>query len=342
MPHITLDSSPLHVRLVASLHLPRQGKVRDTYHLKTKWPNVPIALPVVSDRASIFDFKLGFCILGKGEILNAFAVAAKLYRRKARPDSQDDLLAFGSAIDDFLPLELRGNPELHRRATIVHVLEMEDIECVVRGYATAGLMKAYKKGKKDKRKYCGHPLPEGLIKGAKLQEPLFTPTTKAKFGHDKPLNYRKVRESHGIELEEIALRDYKLFAEHSLARKVIGADSKGEYGRRRLANGKLGDLVLGDEAWTPDCARFWGLEEYEACSPDRLPAPMDKQALRDWGIEMGIDKLNPKNPVHVEKVRSMVVPAEVLEAYLRQMRRAFEMIWGQSLGDFQKSVMNIG
>jgi phosphoribosylaminoimidazole-succinocarboxamide synthase len=341
MPHITLDSSPLRVQLVESLHLPRVGKVRDTYRLPGKWHNLPNALPIVSHRASIFDFRLGFLIPGKGEILNAFNIAARLYRRIADPASQDDLLAYGPDIDHFLPVKLRGNPELHQCATVVHVLTMEDIECVVRGHAVGNLMKAYKKGKKGKRTYCGHLLPEGLIKGAKLQEPLFTPTTKAKVGHDKPLNYRKVRESHGIELEETALRDFELFAGYSLGRGVIGADSKCEYGRRRLANGKLGDLVLGDEAWTPDCTRFWSLAEYEACFPARLPAPMDKQALRIWGIEMGIDKLDPTNPEHVARVRSMVAPASVIEDYLKQMRRAFKMLWGQSLGDFQKSVMNI-
>ena len=151
MPHINLNSSPLHVQLVESLHLPRVGKVRDTYRLPSKWHNLPNALSVVSDRASIFDFKLGFLIPGKGEILNAFNIAAKLYRRIANPASQDDLLAFGPNIDNFLSAKLRGKPELHRQATVVHVLTMEDVECVVRGYATVGLMKAYKKGKKGKQ-----------------------------------------------------------------------------------------------------------------------------------------------------------------------------------------------
>ena len=248
------------------------------------------------------------------------------------------MVAFGSDIDDFLPAKLWRNPELHRRATVVHVLHMEDIECVVRGYATAGLMKAYKKGKHT---YYGHDLPEGLVKGAQLQEPLFTPTTKAKVGHDKPLDYREVRESKGLELEETALKDFKLFAEHSLACGVIGADSKSEYGRRRLANGLLGDLVLGDEAWTPDCSRFWRRAEYDACFPNHVPTPMDKQALRNWGIEVGIDKLDPKNPEHVARVRSIDIPAEVIEAYIRQMHQAFEMIWGKSISDFQRDVMHI-
>lgn len=330
-------NASLQARLQKFLGSPRTGKVRDTYELPRVEPHA-IALCVVSDRASIFDFKLGTLIPGKGEALNAFNIAARLYRRKMLPHERDDLALFGSGICNALPPEL-WDEELQRRATVVYVLEMvENRECVCRGYATGSLWKAYAAGK---RMYCGHLLPEDLVEGERLPQPLFTPTTKATEGHDEELNHRTVRGINGIELEEVSLRDYKLFSAYSMSRLVIGVDSKAEYGRFINSDGSKSALVLADEWWTADSCRFWEKKEYEQNFPRKLPEPMDKQAIRNWGIRAGINKLDPKNPADKARAYEMEVPREVIEEYLGQIHKAFEMLYGMMLKRFQKEVLKI-
>lgn len=306
------------------------GKVRDSHAL----PDGKHCLAVVSDRASIYDIRLGFPIPGKGKILNAFNIAARLFLQRVVPNIEDDLVAYGADIDRYLPPELQCNPELHRRATVIEVLKMEDIECVVRGNLTGGGYRAYE----DDGIVCGHTLPSGLLEGSPLIPPIFTPTTKAKVGHDEPLDYRRVRETHGGELEELSLLIFLALQEYSFTRGVIGVDTKFEFGQRRPPNGKH---VLADEVWTPDSSRFWGLLEYREHFPRSLPYPMDKQELRNWGKLVGIDKLDPKNSEDVARGRELIAPPDVTLKMQRQTHRVFEMLWGMTLADFQRDVMKV-
>lgn len=322
--------------LIEALGTPSSGKVRDRYSL-SKRGSKALDLAYVSDRASIFDFKLGFEVPGKGAILNAFNIAARLHRRSTYPALEDDMAAFGTAIDEYLPAALHCRKHLQKRATVVERLEMIPYECVVRGWATGSLYKAHAAGARD---YCGHTLPDILRNGEKLDAPLFTPTTKAPVGqHDEPLDHKEVAREQ-IDLMFYALVDYQCLAEHSLAHGIVPVDSKAEYGRRRRA-GEMSRPILADEFWTPDSCRFWSLAEYEERFPKALPDALDKQALRNWGISMGIDKLDPGNPEHREEVWHMRPPESVIGTYLDAMHQAFEMLWGKTVAEFRRDEMGI-
>ena len=323
----------LHALLRAHLPHEQVGKVRNSFSIPSAVNH--FRLPVVSDRVSIFDFQLGFEVPGKGVILNAFNIKAKELRR-IHTRKEDDLIAFGVDIDDHLPQELQFNEELAKIGTVIQELDMVKVECVVRAYCTGSLWKEYKAGR---REYCGHRLPEGLVEGAKLPKPLFTPTTKAEKGHDLELDHRLVREQCGDELEKTALRDFDLLYEHLLFHDIIGVDTKFEYGYKQTPTGKV--LVLADEFWTPDSSRFWQRRDYEIGFPKRLPTPMDKQALREWGKRVGIDTLDPKNPEDIKRVREMHAPQDVLDEYVYQMQKCFHQAWGEPLDAFVKRYLLI-
>jgi phosphoribosylaminoimidazole-succinocarboxamide synthase len=302
---------------------PMIGKVRDVYRI-----SADLLLSVVSNRASIFDFRLGTQIPHKGEILNAFNIAAKMYRRNilGAKNASDDLVAHGCKIDDYLPKELRNYMELQKRATVVKEVEIIRVECVTRAFATGNLWGAIKTGKKV---YCGQRIPKGLQQGEKLPRLLFTPTTKASKGHDQPRDFRSI-EKLFPGLREIVLRDFEIMHTYGLTRGIIVVDGKTEYGI---------DYTLADEYCTPDSNRIWLKSEYDAVFPGKLPTPMDKQRLRQWGMGCGIDILDTKDPRDIQHVLSLEVPEYVIKEYVGQMLTAFEMLWGRPLKKFQRDVM---
>lgn len=333
------ESATLESLLRKHLPEPHTGKVRDSYQLDVRYHGRPTRLAYVSNRASIFDIRLGFEVPGKGEALNAFNIAARLLLRSMIPYMQDDLIAYGPMIDSFLPSPLRNISELWRRATVVEELTMIDIECVVRGYLTGSGYKSYARGEK----VCGHDVtPKGQPEGFKLRHwPIFTPTTKSEGGHDEPLDYMEVRRDFGSALlETCSTRVYECLAAHAEKGGVIGADTKFEWGHRQGETFRDG-LILADEVWTPDSSRFWSAAAYAEHFPDRLPPSMDKQILREWGKSVGIDKLDPKNDAGRQIGRAKTAPPEVLEGMRSQVERAFAMMYGQSLAQFQQTSMLI-
>ncbi len=194
------------------------------------------------------------------------------------------MVAFGSGIDQFLPLQLCNIPELQRRATVVEDLAMlkPPIECVVREYLTGTGYKDYRKT----GEVCGHVLPEGLPEGAKLPKPIATPTTKAEKGHDEPRNYLEVRAQYGEELEETELAIFDALSGRSLRKKVIVPDSKFEFGRRKRKIPRTESrLILADEVWTPDSSRFWDEAEYKGCFPRKAPGLNGQTATAQRGQE---------------------------------------------------------
>jgi phosphoribosylaminoimidazole-succinocarboxamide synthase len=340
-------SPQLQTLLANSLSPPLEGKVRDSYRLHATEKLRPLRLSVKTGRWSIFDFKLGFPNPGQAEALNAFDIAAKLYLKKKMPRLENDLVGYGPRMDPFLPEELRGNTELMQVATVIEEVDMYPVEFVARNRSTGTFHKAYLAAKGGA--VWGHAgIPPDQPEGFELPRPIYTPTTKAQVGHDIPHDYLWACNIYGPELQMVTLEILAHLTELSARGGVIGVDTKIEIGRRKLLSAQLsvnrmarGKLVLADEVWTPHSSRFWPEKEFDACYPARLPVSMDKQIGRKWGISVGIDKLNPENPHDVEKVLAMRAPPEVMELMHARAHRAFKMVHGLSIPEFQKTVMHI-
>jgi phosphoribosylaminoimidazole-succinocarboxamide synthase len=237
------------------------GKVRDIYALADER-----LLLVASDRISTFDVVLPTEIPDKGRVLTGLSGFWFTHLREIVPNH---MLAIR---DDARSMECRK-------------LEMLPIECVVRGYLAGSGWKDYNAS----GEVCGHRLPEGMRESDRLPQPIFTPATKAQTGHDENIDRDQAAELVGAdrlrEVERVAIELYSTAAEHALARGIIIADTKFELGVDREGN-----LVLGDEALTPDSSRFWPAETYE---PGRAQDSYDKQYVRDFCETTGWDKTYP-------------------------------------------------
>ena len=237
------------------------GKVRELYALDDER-----LLLVASDRISTFDVVLPTEILEKGRVLTG--LSAFWFARTS-----------SIVPNHLLGLQADGRSSECRR------LEMLPLECVVRGYITGSGWKDYQATGAT----SGHTLPAGLRESDRLPEPIFTPSTKADEGHDENIDLDQAGELVGSdrlqEVERIALELYRFASEHALARGIIIADTKFEFG----VDGE-GQLVLADEAFTPDSSRFWPAADYE---PGRAQPSFDKQFVRDYCESLGWDKTPP-------------------------------------------------
>ena len=259
-----------------------QGKVRDVYIPRgaSNMADASELLVVATDRVSAFDVILDPAIPGKGEVLTRIS-GWWMDQLRSIPNH-----LLGSSV----PQEVEG------RAVTAKSLSMVPVECVVRGYLVGSGWKEYQAS----RSVCGIALPDGLSEGDKLPEPLFTPATKAAVGdHDENISFQRVVELIGKD-QATALRDtslaiYTQASEIAEARGLILADTKFEFGLDR----ETGELVLGDEALTPDSSRYWDGVAYAAGGPDRLDS-FDKQIIRNW-LEQNWDKMGtpPLLPDHI-------------------------------------------
>lgn len=310
-------------------HLPhtKSGKVREVYAI----PHAMLLLPIATDRISIFDFVLPFTIPRKGECLTAINIFYRLQLQKELPLLQQDLIAYGQGIDRYLPLPLRGRPELWRVATVVRNaasgLAEVPYELIVRGYLTGSGYEAYKKT----GAVCGTVLSEGLVNGAALPEPLFTPTNKAHEGHDEHVSWHEVVHKCGPEPKRIALDVYKVIAHVAARAGLIAADTKVEATR----------TMLTDEVGTPDSTRYWDVTEYLRCFPNKLPPSLDKEYVRQWGRSVGIHAFDPTKSEDRALVSKMVPPPEVVRKTSALYLHMVERLTGMSLPVFQREVMGI-
>ena len=222
-------------------------------------------LLVATDRISAYDWIMPTPIPGKGAVLTA--LSAFWFGRTA----------------DIVPnhfVDLVGD-----RAMLVRRLEMLPIECVARGYLIGSGWRDYI----HTGQVCGHRLPTGLRQGERLPAPIFTPATKATEGHDINITGAEAAEIVGAdvlaEAERITMALYARAAERCARAGIILADTKFE-----LGHDAGGQLVLGDEAVTPDSSRLWPADRWE---PGRSPPSFDKQYLRDWLDEIGWDHASP-------------------------------------------------
>ena len=237
------------------------GKIRELYALDDER-----LLLVASDRISTFDVVLPTEIPDKGRVLTGLSA---FWFARTRDVVPNHLLA------------LREDG----RSTECRRLEMLPLECVVRGYITGSGWKDYQ----STGTTSGHALPAGLQESEQLPEPIFTPSTKAVEGHDENIDLEQAAGLVGAErleeVERVSLNLYRWAAEHALARGIIIADTKFEFGVD-----DEGRLVLGDEAFTPDSSRFWPADDYE---PGRSQPSFDKQFVRDYCESLGWDKNYP-------------------------------------------------
>jgi len=259
------------------------GKVRELYALDDDR-----LLLVASDRISTFDVILPTEIPDKGRVLTGLSGFWFTLLRGIVPNH---MLAIR---DDGRSMECRR-------------LEMLPIECVVRGYLAGSGWKDYQASGST----SGHALPEGLRESDRLPQPIFTPATKAQSGHDENISREQAAElvdpERLAEVERVAIELYTSAAEHALATGIIIADTKFEFGIDAKGN-----LVLGDEALTPDSSRFWPADTYE---PGRGQDSFDKQFVRDFCETTNWDKTDPGPEIPVEVVAD--TRSKYIEAFER-------------------------
>ena len=287
---------------VNELNLLKRGKVRDVYEVDDEH-----LLIVATDRISAFDCILPTAIARKGDVLTSLS---KFWFEKLAAIVPNHFISIDQ---EQLPEPVRRTPELKGRSMLVNRAEVFPVECVVRGYLVGSGWKDYLRT----GEVCGHKLPEDLLESAELHEPIFTPSTKAEEGHDENISETQVRDLLGEEttnyLRETSLRLYNEARSYARGRGIIIADTKFEFGRDRN-----GQIILVDEALTPDSSRFWPAENY---SPGKSQASFDKQFVRDYLETLTWDKQPPAPPL----------PAEVAAATTERYLEAYRLLTGEEL-----------
>src|SRR5688500_8082828 len=248
---------------VKELRLAHRGKVRDVYEIDSRR-----LLLVATDRISAFDCVLPNSIPYKGAVLTALSV---FWFKHLGHLTKHHLI---TADFEQMPDIIRQYPELRGRSMLTKKTKVFPIEAVVRGYLEGSGWKDYR----ATGKICGHALPEGLRQCEKLPEPIFTPATKAAAGHDENITEIEFEKIVGAEaaakISSLALKIYEEASEYALARGIIIADTKFEFGQ-----GDEGNILLIDEVLTPDSSRFWSSADYE---PGHAQPSFDKQFVREY------------------------------------------------------------
>jgi phosphoribosylaminoimidazole-succinocarboxamide synthase len=287
-----------------SLTLKGRGKVRDIYDLGDR------LLIVATDRISAFDVVMPNPIPDKGKILTQLS--------HFWFDLTKDIVAnhvLSTEVGDY-PKECQPYQEILRsRSMLVVKTEVLPVECVVRGYLSGSGWEEYQKT----GEICGVKLPKGLRESSKLEEPIFTPATKAEMGlHDENITFEKVEETIGKDLarkvRSISLAIYKKARDFAEQRGILIADTKMEFGV------KGEKLILIDELLTPDSSRFWPKDEYQPGGPQKS---FDKQFLRDYLLSIRWEKNPPAPQLPEEIVRK--TREKYLEAYERLVGRPLPM-----------------
>ena len=285
------------------LSLASRGKVRDVYHLSDA-----SLLMVTTDRISAYDVIMDQPIPYKGVVLNQISLFwmdmfADLVKNHviARDASQ-------------FPAELAPYAgQLDGRALVVKKAKPLPLECIVRGHITGSGWKDYQRS----GMVCGHVLPTGLLESQKLEQPLFTPSTKAELGlHDENITEAQAREIVGPEIfervRELSLALFTRGRDYAESKGIIIADTKFEFGIWE------DEVILIDEALTPDSSRFWPMEGY---APGKSQPSFDKQFLRDWLSNQDWDKTPPPP----------ALPDEVVQGTRDKYFEAYRRITGQSI-----------
>ncbi len=284
------------------LTLFRRGKVRDVYDLGDA------LLIVATDRLSAFDVVLPDPIPMKGTVLT---MISKFWFDRTGHIIPNHVIT--TNVDEYPAACAPYAAELKGRSMLVKKTQPLAIECVVRGYLTGSGLKEYRKT----QSVCGIPLSEGLVDGSMLPEPLFTPSTKAEVGHDENIDLETAAGIVGRETAEkasaMSIALYSFARDYARERGIIIADTKFEFGID-----ENGELILIDEALTPDSSRFWPMEGYE---PGRAQPSFDKQYVRDYLESVNWNKTPP----------APTLPAEVIARTTEKYLESYHLITGEEL-----------
>ena len=285
-----------------SLKLKGRGKVRDIYDLGDK------LLIVATDRISAFDVVMPNPIPDKGKVLTQLSRFWFDLTKEIVPNH-----VISVEVEDF-PKECQPYKDILRgRSMLVVKTDPLPVECVVRGYLSGSGWQEYQKT----GEVCGIKLSAGLLESSNLEEPIFTPATKAEIGlHDENITFDKVEKIVGNELARklkgLSLAIYKQARDFADQRGILIADTKMEFGT------KEGKLFLIDELLTPDSSRFWPKDDYR---PGGSPKSFDKQFLRDYLLSLEWDK-NPPAPE---------LPEEIVRKTREKYLEAFQRLVGKPL-----------
>jgi phosphoribosylaminoimidazole-succinocarboxamide synthase len=289
---MNLMSASVFETQLPGLKLIARGKVRDVYDLGDK------LLIVSTDRLSAFDCVLPTPIPDKGKVLNGLS---RFWFNFLGDNPKNHLIT--TDVNE-MGKEIEGSREmLAGRTMLVNKAKVFPVECVVRGYLMGSGWKEYQ----EKGSVCGIPLPRGLTNGSRLDQPIFTPATKAQSGHDQNISFEQACEAIGTSnaerLRELSISIYQRASAHALTREIIIADTKFEFG---VWNDQI---ILVDEVLTPDSSRFWPRQQW---TPGQTQLSYDKQFVRDYLEGIGWNKQPPAPPLPesvVMKTREKYVDA---------------------------------
>ena len=297
-----MESNVVSVTEFKTLKLKGRGKVRDIYDLGDR------LLIVATDRISAFDVVMPNPIPDKGRILTQLS---KFWFDLTKEIVSNHVISVEA--EDY-PKNCKPYQEVLRgRSMLVMKTEVLSIECVVRGYLSGSGWEEYRKT----GEVCGIRLPKGLVESSKLEEPIFTPATKAEMGlHDENITFERVEKMIGKDLAQkirsSSMAIYMRARDFAEQRGILIADTKMEFGM------KEGMLILIDELLTPDSSRFWPRDEYQPGGPQKS---FDKQFLRDYLLSLRWDKSPP----------APQLPAEIVEKTRLKYLEAYERIVGKPL-----------
>jgi len=285
---------------IKSLPLLHRGKVRDLYAVGDDH-----ILFIATDRLSAFDVILPSPIPGKGALLTSISDFWFEKTKGLIPNHLSD-----RKLEEVLP-DPEEYAQAEGRCMLVRKLKPIPVEAIVRGYIIGSGWKDYQKT----GAICGIELPTGLQIADQLPEPIYTPSSNAALGaHDENISFEETVELVGKELatevREVTMELYKFAAEHARARGILIADTKFEFGLD-----KDNQLVLMDEALTPDSSRFWPADEWE---PGMNPPSFDKQIVRDYLETLDWNKKAP----------GPTLPEEILERTQARYREVIERLKG--------------
>jgi phosphoribosylaminoimidazole-succinocarboxamide synthase len=292
-------NAPIVIQTELPAKILNKGKVRDVYEINDN------ILLIATDRLSAFDVVLPDPIPSKGVCLTQLSKFWFDYTKKSIPNH-----VISTEITDF-PTELHPyQAQLAYRSMLVKKTQVIPIECIVRGYLSGSAWNSYKKD----GTVCGMKLPSGLKESDQFPESLFTPSTKAKEGHDLNISIAEMKKIVGADvgdtLNEYSLKIYTTAVKYAKKRGIIIADTKFEFGVYK------DEIIWIDEALTPDSSRFWPADSYQ---PGKPQPSFDKQYVRDYLNSTGWDH-NTAPPR---------LPPQVIAETSKKYQEAYEKLTGK-------------
>ncbi len=278
-----------------------KGKVRNIYDLGDS------LLLIVTDRISAFDVVFDELIPDKGKVLSSISAFWFDFTKDIIPNHviTTDVSKYPQGFDKY-------KEELEGRSMLVKKAKMLPAECIVRGYLEGSALKEYKAN----GTVGGIKMPEGMVQGDKLPEPLFTPSTKEESGHDINITYEQLVDLIGEEdakgLRDASIALYNKVSKFALTKGLILADTKFEFGKID------GVLTVCDEMFTPDSSRFWDAADYE---PGHAQKSFDKQFLREWLETLDWDKTYP----------APTLPEDIISKTAEKYRECYSRLTGKEI-----------